>query len=150
MSGNMIWRGRIDKQPHTVNLPMAAASVKPGTAMEVTAAGKLAVLTSAMKKNFYILGELDIIGRDVDTAYAADETAIAYECEPMQVYQCRMAAGTYAKGDALTIGASGYMTAASAISTAVVAYYDDAITTARSAGDLADCIIANAHTTPAA
>lgn len=148
MSGNMIWRGRIDKQPHTVNLPTAAASMLPGTLVEI-ASGKLTTLTTAMRKNFYVLGDLDIVGRDVATAYADGETAIAYEAEDRQVFQCRMAAGTYAKGDALTIGASGRLTAASAISTAVIAYFDDTAGTL-AAGVLADCIIANAHTTPAA
>lgn len=147
MSGNMIWRGRIDKQPHTVNLPVTG-TLLPGTLVE-DVAGVLTTLTTAMKKNFYVLGELDIIGRSVATAYADGETAIAYECEDHQVYQCRMAAATYAKGDALTIGASGRMTKASTISTVVVAYFSDDNLVA-SAGDLADCIIANAHTTAAA
>lgn len=147
MSGNMIWRGRIDKQPHSLNLPTAAA-ILPGTMVEQTASDTLAVLTTATEKNFYVLGEMDVIGRSIATEYASGETAIAYEAEPKQIFQCRLASATYAKGDALTIAASGRLAAAGAAQV-VVAYFDDT-PGAYAAGALADVIIANAHTNPAA
>lgn len=146
MAGNVIYRGPAGRQPITVNKAVAGAYL-PGTFVEETAT-TLAQITTALAKLPLVLGNLDFMGDDVATAYTSGDTGVAYRLEPGQVYQCRLAAATYAKGDPLTIGASGRLTAATA-ATPVVAWFDDA-PGAYSAGALADVIIANTYTVPAA
>lgn len=145
MAGNVIFRGPIDKQPRTIQKEVAGAYVV-GTFVEETAT-TLAQITTALGNLPLILGNADYAGQDIATAYTSGDTGVAYELEPGMVFQARMAAATYAKGDPLTIAASGRLAAASA-ATPVVAFFDDT-PGAYAAGALADVIIANTYTVPA-
>lgn len=148
MAGNVIYRGPITSgwQPRTINKPVAGAYL-PGTFVEETAT-ELVQLTTALAKLPMILSNMEFKDQDVDTAYADEDTGIAYHLEPGQVYQARVAAATYAKDAPLTIGAAGRLTAATA-ATPVVAFFSDT-PGAKSAGELVDVVIANSYTVPAA
>lgn len=143
MAGNVIYRGPIEKQPRSISKPLAAALL-PGVFVE-DATSTLALLTTAIAKRPLILANRDFYGQDIATAYASGDTGIAFELEPGMVIQARVAAATYAKGAPLTIGASGYLLAATA-GTIVVAFFDDPVVGAKSAGALCDVIIANSYT----
>jgi len=144
MSGNTIYRGPIDKQPRTIQKEVAGAYAV-GTFVEETAT-TLAQITTALAKRPLLLGNADYAGQTIATAYTSGDTGVAYEIEPGQAYQAAMAAATYAKGDPLTIAASGRLAAATA-ATVVVAFFDGT-PGAVTAGDLADVIIANFYTVP--
>src|SRR5690606_25485172 len=77
---------------------------------------------------FAILSNRRLYGQDINTAYAAGETGIAYRVEPEQEYQVRTVAAAYTKGQELTIGAGGSFAAAVATNV-VVAVCDVAKTT---------------------
>ena len=70
---------------------------------------------SNIEDDLCILSTADFSGQDVATALRpAGDTGVAYRPRPGEVYQVRLAGATYAKGDGLTVGASGYLeTAAS-------------------------------------
>lgn len=139
MAGNVVFRGPIERQPITKNLPVTGALL-PGTMVEATATA-LVQITTAMGKRPLVLSNVDFKDQDIALAYVSGDTGVAYEPQPNDVFQCRVAAATYTKGQELTIAASGRL-AAAASTNVVVAFYDD-ILTARAAGDLADVIWAN-------
>lgn len=147
MATNVIYRGPIANEPETVNLPVAGAYL-PG--ILVTEDGSnLTVATAAdIEDELLILSNVRFKDQDVATAYTSGDTGIAYRPQPGEVYQARLAAATYAKGDKLTIGASGYLTK-TGVSQRVVAFFDGTAG-AKSAGDLDDVRIANSFNTAAA
>ena len=143
---NVIYRGPVEKQARTVNLPVAGAYL-PGTMVEETAT-ELSQITTAIAKRPLVLSNVEFKEQDTLTAYASGDTGVAYEPEPGMVFQCAVAGATYAKGAPLTIAASGRLAAATA-ETVVVAFFDGtpgAIT----AGALVDVVWANSYTVPAA
>ena len=144
MSGNRIFRGSIDEQPNTISKPVTGALL-PGTFVTIGASA-LAQAT-APGGRVGILGARDFYNQDALTAYTSGETGIAYRVEPELEFQVAVAAGTYAFGQELTIGASGRLTAA-ASTNVVVAFFDDASKAgvAQSAGALCDVVIANSYT----
>ena len=144
MSGNVIYRGPVDRQPHTISKEVAGAYL-PGTFVEETAT-TLAQITTALAKRPLILGNADMLGQTVTTAYTSGDTGIAYEPEAGQVYQASLAAATYAKNAPLTVAASGRLAAATS-GTRVVAYFDDT-PGAYTAGQLADVVIADGYIVP--
>lgn len=146
MAGNVIFRGPITHQPRTISKPVAGAYL-PGTFVEETAT-TLAQITTALAKRPLLLMNLQQKDQDVATAYTSGDTGLGLELVPGLIVQARVAAATYAKGDPLTIAASGRLAAATA-ATPVVAFFDDT-PGAKSAGDLVDVIIANTYTVPAA
>ncbi len=145
MAGNVIYRGPVDRQPHTVNKEVGGAYL-PGTFVEDTGSA-LSQITTALAKRPLILSNAELLGQDIATAYTSGNTGVAYELEPGQVYQARLAAATYAKGAPLTIAASGRLAAATA-GTRVVAHFDDT-PGAFTAGQLADVVIADGYVVPA-
>ena len=138
---NTIFRGPIEHQPRTINLPVAGAYL-PG--IIVTEDGtNLTMATGADDENeMFVLGNVDFKDQDIATAYTSGDTGVAFEMLPGLIFQARLAAGTYAKGDALSIGASGRLEAA-ATGEVVVARFEGT-PGAKSAGDLDDVKIANA------
>ena len=142
MAGNVIFRGPIEKQPRTIDKPIAAALL-PGVFVE-DLASTLALITTAVAKRPLLLTNRDFQGQDITTAYASGDTASAYELEPGMVVQARAAAATYTKNQPLTIAANGYLAAAGAGSV-VVAFSDD-VPGAKLAGTLQDVVIANSYT----
>lgn len=144
MGPNVVYRGPADRTPKTVNDRRVLAALLPGIFVENVGAN-LAPLTSIEDgKRPLVLGIADYVGQHPDTAYAAGDTAVAYEPNPNEAYSVRFAAGAYALGDPLTIGAGGQVAAAAA-GDVVVAYFDDAPGTL-GAGERADVRIANFHT----
>lgn len=147
MAGNRIYRGPVTSgwQPRTVSKPVSGALL-PGTFVEETAT-QLAQITTGLAKLPMLLSNLEFKDQDVNTAYTSGDTGIAYHLEPGMVVQARVAAATYARNAPLKIAASGRLALATTAADIVVAFYDDVLT-ARSAGDLADVIIANTYTVP--
>lgn len=143
---NVIFRGPTEKQPITVSLPVAGAYL-PGVFVEATAT-ELVVLTTALAKRPLLLTNREFYDQAVSDAYLDEDTGIAFELEPGMVFQARLAGATYALNAPLTIGASGYLTAATA-ETPVVAFFSGT-PGAIAAGALADVTIANSYTVPAA
>lgn len=148
MAGNRIIRGPVGTgwEPRTVSKPVSGALL-PGTFVEETAT-TLAQITTSLAKLPMLLSNLEFKDQDINTAYTSGDTGIAYHLEPGMVVQARVAAATYARNAPLKIAASGRLAAATTAADIVVAFYDDVLT-ARSAGDLADVIIANTYTVPA-
>lgn len=142
MAGNALYRGPASENPITRTKPVATALL-PGVFVEETAT-QLAVITTAIAKMPLLLGMIDFKDQDVTVAYTAGDTGVAYEVRPGQIYQARVAAATYTYKQPLTIGASGYLTAATA-ATIVVAWFDDT-PGAKAAGALVDVTIANSYT----
>ncbi len=103
------------------------------------AAGAEASLAGATAGRFMVLSNRRFYNQGPDDAYVADETGVAYRTEGDQEYQARFAAGTYAKGDALTVTAGQFEAAASG--DVVVAFYDGKGATL-AAGDRDDIVIA--------
>lgn len=140
---NVVYRGPADRTPKTVNDRRVTGALLPGSFVEDSGTN-LVQLTTAVAKRPLVLGIQDYVGQHPDTAYVSGDTGVAYEPNPNEVYSARMAAGTYAVGAPLTIGAAGRLTAAGA-GTVVVAFFDDT-PGARAAGDRADVRIANSYT----
>lgn len=136
---NVIYRGPTSRQPATVNLPVAGAYL-PGIFVTSDDA-ELTQATTAIEKQLFLLSNSRFLEQDIATAYAADDSAVAYEVLPGEKYQARMAAATYAVGDPLTVDSDGRLAAAGAASV-VVAYFRGTAG-AHSAGDFADVDIAN-------
>lgn len=141
MSGNVIYRGPIKDEPETVSDKTVAGAYLPGVMVTESATAFTVATASDKEADLLILSNRRFYGQDVATAYASGDTGVAYRPRPGEVYQVRLAAATYAKGDALTAGASGYLTKA-ASGDRVLAYFEDE-PGAVSAGDLADVRIAN-------
>lgn len=144
---NLIYRGPHDKHPRTVSDKPVAGAYLPGTF--VTEGATTLIQAAAFGPKVRLLAHRDFYAAPnswfnandpLKTAYAANETGVAYVLEPGQQYQAAMAAGNYTYGQALTIGAAGRLTAAAA-GNVVVAYADKAANVA--AGDLLDVEIAN-------
>lgn len=146
MAGNVIFRGPNTREPETLNLPVAGAYL-PGI-MVTEDGAELTVATAAdIEGELLVLSNMRFKDQDVATAYTSGDTGIAYRPQPGEVYQVRLANATYAKGDTLTIGASGYLTK-TGLSERVVAVFDDT-PGAFTAGALADVRIANSFNTAA-
>lgn len=134
---NVIYRGPVTREPVTINLPVVGAYL-PGTF--VTSDGAELTQAADAEGRVFLLSNRRFYDQGPDDAYVADETGVAYRIEPEQEYQARFAAGTYAKGDALTVNASGQV-AAAGLDAVVVAYYDGEGATL-TAGDRDDIVIA--------
>ncbi|MFD2756382.1 hypothetical protein [Comamonas terrae] len=148
---NLIYRGPHDRHPRTVSDKPVAAALLPGTFVtesatnlaQAVAFGPMVRLLA--HRDFYAPAGSWFNGSDpLKTAYAANETAVAYVLEPTQQYQAAVAAGNYTFGQPLTIGAAGRLTAAAAGN--VVVAYAAAAANGAAAGDLLDIEIANFHT----
>lgn len=139
MTGNLIYRGPIAKEPQTVNLPVAGAYL-PGILVVASATALTQAVAADALKPLHVLSNMRFTDQDIATAYASGDTGIAYEALSGEVYQVRMAAGTYALNAPLTVDANGRL-AAAGVDAVVVAFCAQAGTFA--AGDLADARIAD-------
>lgn len=148
MTGNVIYRGPIQNEPETVSDKTVAGAYLPGIMVTESATAFTVATAADIEKDLLILSNRRFYGQDLATVYASGDTGVAYRPRPGEVYQARLAAATYAKGDKLTIGASGYLTKTSTAER-VIAFFDDT-PGAFSAGDLADVRIANSFLTAAA
>lgn len=142
---NVIYRGPVEREPETINLPVVGAYL-PG--IFVTSDGSELTQAADGEARLFLLSNRRFYDQGPDTAYPAGDTGVAYRLEPEQEYTARFAAGTYAKGDELTVDANGRLAAATA-ATVVVAYYDGVGATLE-AGDRDDIVIAPRNRTAAA
>lgn len=145
MAGNKIYRGPVDKQPHTISERLVNGALLPGVVCTDDGTDLSLAVAADMGKKVYILSNREFYDQDVATAYADNDSAIAYEPLPGERYQVRVAAATYAHMDPLTLGASGRLTKVATIGDVTVAYFDDTAG-AYSAGALADVIIGGGNT----
>ncbi|WP_300440356.1 hypothetical protein [uncultured Mameliella sp.] len=147
MAGNVIYRGPIKDEPETVSDKTVAGAYLPGILVTESATALTVATASDIEDELLVLSNRQFYDQDVATAYASGDTGVAYRPRPGEIYQVRLAAATYAKGDTLTIGASGYLTKTST-SERVIAVFDDT-PGAFSAGDLADVRISTGFLTAA-
>lgn len=136
---NVIYRGPIEREPQTVNLPVAGAYL-PG--IFVTSNGSTLTLAAAGTGRLFLLSNRRFYDQGLATAYISGETGVAYRLRPDDEFQARAAAATLAVGDPLTVNASGQL-AAPAAGQVVVAYANEAGTFA--ANDLVDVVVANSY-----
>jgi len=120
----------------------------PGTFVEETATELIQIATS-LEKLPLILSNMDFKDQTIATAYADEDTGIAFKIVPGMIIQARMANGTYALNAPLKIAASGRLAAATTAGDIVIAFFSDT-PGAYSAGALADVTIANSYNVPAA
>lgn len=147
MAGNVIYRGPINNEPESVSDKKTAGAYLPGILVTEGAATLTVATASDMNEELLVLSNRQFYDQDIATAYASGDTAVAYRPKPGEVYQVRLANATYAKGAALTIGASGYLTAVGDAEV-IYAYFDDT-PGAFTAGTLADVRWGTGITTPA-
>lgn len=152
---NTVFRGPVDRQPHTVTDRAVAGAYLPCTGVFVGA--NLSQATSATGGRLALLGSRDYYAPSLASffdnsdplkvAYASGDTGVAYILEPGHTYLWAMAAGTYTRGQELTVGTAGRLRAATA-GQIVVAHFDDAGASpvTKLDGDLADVSIANFYT----
>lgn len=139
---NVIYRGPLEREPETINLPVAGAYL-PG--ILVTSDGSTLTQATAPTGRLLMLSNRRFYDQGPDTAYASGDTGVAYRLEDDQEYSGQFAAGTYTHGQALTVNSDGRFADGSTGSVLVVAYYDGAGATL-SAGDRDDVVIAfNTH-----
>lgn len=144
---NVIYRGPIKDEPETVSDKKVAGAYLPGILVTESATQLTVATGSNIEDDLLILSNRRFFGQDVATAYASGDTGVAYRPRPGEIYQVRLAGATYAKGDTLTVGASGYLEATSTAER-VVAFFEGTAG-AVTAGALADVRIANSFNTAA-
>lgn len=137
MAKNVIYRGPVEREPETINLPVAGAYL-PG--IFVTSDGSTLTQAANGEGRVFLLSNRRFYDQGPDVAYASGDTGVAYRLETEQEYTARFAAGTYAKGDPLTVDANGRL-AAAGLDAVVIAYYDGEGATL-TAGDRDDIVIA--------
>lgn len=143
---HVIYRGPVEREPETLNLPVASALL-PGVVVKKNTAGGVTVSADATGR-LLILGNRRFIGQDIDTAYAATETGVQYRVEVDQEYYVRLAAAAYTIGQELTVGAGGVFKAA-ATGDIVVATFDEKAGRTLATAGFADVVIVNSYTKPA-
>lgn len=138
---NVIYRGPIKDEPETVSDKKVAGAYLPGILVTESATAFTLATGSNIEDDLCILSNRRFFGQDVATAYASGDTGVAYRPRPGEIYQVRLAGATYAKGDGLTVGASGYLEAV-ATGERVMAFFEGTAG-AVTAGTLNDVRIAN-------
>nr|UVX56649.1 MAG: protein of unknown function DUF2190 [Bacteriophage sp.] len=141
MVAHVIYRGPVEREPETINVQIATA-LTPGVAVKKLAAN--ATVATDAKGRIFILGNRRFYGQTIDTAYAANETAVLYRAEPDQEYYVQLAAAAYTIGQELTVGAAGVFKAA-ASGDVVIAFFDEKANRTLSAQGFGDVVIANAY-----
>lgn len=139
MAGYSIFRGPNRRQPETVNLPVAGAYT-PGILVVSDGAELTQAVVADATAELHVLSNVEFSNQTITTAYTSGDTGIAYTAVPGDMYQCQVAAGTYAVGAALTVDANGRL-AAAGNDVAIVAHCQEAGTF--TAGQLMDVSIAN-------
>nr|WP_310616685.1 hypothetical protein [Pantoea cypripedii] len=144
---HVIYRGPVEREPETLNLPVAGAYA-PGVVVKKNTTGGVTVAADPTGR-LLILGNRRFLGQDITTAYAASETGVQYRAEVDQEYYVQLAAAAYTVGQELTVGAGGVLKAAAA-GDIVVATFDEAAARTLTAQGFADVVIVNSYTKPAA
>lgn len=139
MAAHVIYRGPVEREPETINLPVAAALL-PGN-LVTSDGGEFSLAADSLGRVLLLSNRRFYTQTDTD-AYEADETAIAYRLEVEQEYRAILAAAAYVHGAPLTWNGTAF--AAATAGTKVLAFYDGSGETLVAAG-LADIVIANSH-----
>ncbi len=138
---NVIYRGPIEREPQTINLPVSV-EFKPGAFAKV-ASGKLAVAGDGAGRIF-LVSNRRFMEQGLSDSYAANETAVAYRLETEQEYQALAVKANYADQAELTITSGGALKVA-ASGEDVIAFVDGAKNITDNAGGLLDIVIANRY-----
>lgn len=141
MVAHVIYRGPVEREPETINVQISTA-LTPGVAVKKLAAK--ATVAADAKGRIFILGNRRFYGQTIDTAYAADETAVLYRSEPEQEYYVQLVAAAYTIGQELTVGAGGVFKAAAA-GDVVLATFDEKANRTLAAQGFGDIVIVNAY-----
>ena len=134
---NLLYRGPVDDRPPTITATIVGALL-PGVLVKKTSTGSLTIAGSGdSDEDLYLLGQREWFEQGLQTAYKTGDSGVAWVLRPTLVYQCRLAAATYAVGDELTVGASGYLTKTVSTGEIVRAIYDGRAE-AKTAGQMDD------------
>lgn len=136
---NVIYRGPVEREPETINLPVSA-TLSPGVFVKKNA-GQLEAAGGSTGR-LMVLSNRRFMETDITTAYAVDETAIAYRVEPEQEYQMLAATGNYADQVELSCSADGKLKVA-VTGEVVLAFVDGAKNLA--AEGFLDVVISNGY-----
>jgi|AntRauTorckE5430_2_1112549.scaffolds.fasta_scaffold00453_16 hypothetical protein len=147
MAGNVIYRGPVNSEAESVSDKKVAGAYLPGILVTESATEFTMATAADIEGDLLILSNRNFFEQSVATAYADEDTGVAFRPRVGEIYQVRLANATYAKGANLTIGADGRLIA-SGVSERVFATFDD-VPGAYSAGTLADVRIANNFVTAA-
>lgn len=139
---HVIYRGPAEREPETINIPVAGAYL-PGVAVKRNTSNQAVAATDATGRNF-ILGNRRFIGQAIDTAYATGDTGVLYRVEVDQEYNVQLVAAAYTIGQELTIGAGGVFKAA-ATGNVVYATFDEKAGRTLAAQGFGDVVIVNAY-----
>ncbi|SMB87973.1 hypothetical protein SAMN05660772_02788 [Pasteurella testudinis DSM 23072] len=120
---NVIYRGPVEREPKTINLPIKEA-LKPGTVVKIVD-GKFEKATDAKGRRF-VLQNSRYLGQTIHDAYKAGETAIAFRLEPEHEYFLQLKDGAYTHGQELTIDTDGKLAPATAEGDVVMFFFDEA------------------------
>jgi hypothetical protein len=122
---NKIFLGPVEKTKPQVKELLAAAALKPGRIVVITA-GKFALAAATTIGKVWLVQDNYLAMKSVDTDWAQDSTAIGIEMQDDHLYAARIATGVNvtAIGTPLTPGANGTL-AIAALSDLVVAYSDE-------------------------
>ncbi|EBK5465790.1 hypothetical protein AHX64_20480 [Salmonella enterica subsp. enterica serovar Montevideo] len=117
----------------------AAAALPPGT-VGTFVSGKFTAATAVTTGAIMYVADFDYLRcKTVDDSFAANDLVVAIQPLPGMFLNVRAAAGTYSKGQALTVGASGQVKAATTTGDtpdAVFAYCEEDSALTAAAGDL--------------
>jgi hypothetical protein len=143
MAIEVIYRGPVAREAQAIDLPVVGAYF-PGIVVNINSTNKLVAATTGTGR-LLILSNRRFIGQDIRTAYAVNETGVAYCITPEQQYCVKVATGTYTQGQELTVGAGGVLKAAVA-GNVVNFFFDRVIDSTASAEGFADVVVANFYT----
>jgi len=122
---NKIFLGPVQKKLPQVREALASVALLPGR-LVVMSSGEFALAGATTVGQVLLVQDNYLASKGVDTAWAADSTAIGIEMQSDELYAARIANGVNitAIGTALTPGANGTLAIAST-SDLVVAYADE-------------------------
>lgn len=141
MVAKVIYRGPAYRQPETINKQITGAYL-PGIAVTISPGGKLAIAATPLVGRWFILGNNEFAGQDINTPYAADDTATAYRVRSEDEFNVRLAAAAYTPSQELTIGANGLFVAAVS-GDVVVAVFNEQASRTLSADGFGDIVVPN-------
>lgn len=140
MIAKVIYRGPAYRQPETINKQVSGAH-KPGIAVYL-AAGKLAPAASPMVGRWFVLGNNEFAGQDINTPYVANDTATAYRVRSEDEFNVRLVAAAYTPGQEITFSTNGIFKAA-ATGDVVIATFNEKASRTLSAEGFGDIVVIN-------
>lgn len=110
------------------------AALKPGVLVKIALSGadigKFVVAGATDdKERLFALSNRMGLGETIDSTYAANDTAQAYEIIPNRTLNLRSVAGSFEVGTPVTLAASGAVTSTIADDDRIIGYADEKVTT---------------------